>query len=189
MTFVTDTYLMVLWTDAPKLFQIGLRAGYIAACQRYTIGGPVFSLAAFATHDFQLISIMGFARSDKITVVPISVSKKAEFTVTAFRPCPRVISLTYCPVNDLVFFSRQDSPFLMGRLNDLLSARRNLIEVGLPGVADIRFCSCFPNVDSLMLFESASTNVLYTLELTDSAIEVSKLPTAGEFELFDRRLE
>jgi hypothetical protein len=40
-----------------------------------------------------------------------------------------------------------------------------------------------------MLFESVSTNVLYTLELTDSAIEVCKLPTAGELELFDRRLE
>jgi hypothetical protein len=78
---------------------------------------------------------------------------------------------------------------MIGRLDDILSGDRKFVELSARGFGDLHFCCELPNTNRQFLFIRPVTNALFTIEITDTAVELSRLPAAGGFRLFDHSLE
>jgi hypothetical protein len=185
--FLDESHLAVLWNDALELFE--LRPGDLEPFQRFTSDSQTFSSAIFFERDGQFGTIISVVPGGQLAIELISHSPKPETKLSNLITIPKVVAVGYSDTSDVVFLTRHEAPMMIGRLDDLLFGGLKLVELSVRGFGELHFCCEFPNANWRFLFIHPGTNGLYTIEITDTAIELSRLPAVGGFRLFEHSLQ
>jgi hypothetical protein len=187
--WIHDDFVSAVWDRALELYPLREATESVAPSEKYVCENEVMTSCVFLEHDF-LTFVLIACHSGKSYLEPIFVGAGPVIslrTMVVWQSEFVSINISVCHEANLFFISAPGTGLRIYRIEDLFSGKPTAAtQINFEGSSgEVRFVGTIPGCPSILLFVHPQENALFTLEITNTSLEVSRIGSPKPIRLFE----